>query len=68
MKMSIEEFVKRQKEFEGHKVKFKTKLNNGSIKYFERLVNDEFCNPNGEMFQVLEVEILEYVGIVSLFN
>lgn len=66
MKMSIDEFVNRQDEFEGHKVKFKVKMKNGSIKYFERLVNDEFCNPNGEMFQVLEVEILEYIGITTL--
>lgn len=58
MKMSIEEFISRQKEFEGHKARFKVKVNNGSVKYFEILVNDEFCNPNGEMFQVLEVEIM----------
>ncbi len=68
MKMSIEEFIHRQDEFEGYKVKFITKMKNGSIKSFERLVNDKFCNPNGEMFQVLEIEILEYVGIISLFN
>ncbi len=68
MKMSIDEFISRQNEFEGHKVRFKVKVNNGSVKYFERLVNDEFCNPNGGMFQVIEVEILEYIGIISLFK
>ncbi|MET3505558.1 hypothetical protein [Halalkalibacter oceani] len=66
MKMSIDEFVNRQKEFEGHKVRFKVEMKNGSIRHFERIVNDKFCNPNGEMFQVLEVEVLEYVGITTL--
>ncbi|WP_137743289.1 hypothetical protein [Robertmurraya siralis] len=68
MKMSINEFINRQDEFEGYKVRFKVKMKSGNINYFERLVNDEFCNPNGEMFEVLEVEILEYVGIISLFK
>lgn len=68
MKMTIDEFINRQKEFEGYKVRFKVKMKNGSISHFERLVNDEFCNPNGEMFQVIDVEILEYVGIISLFK
>lgn len=65
MKMSIDEFVKRQDEFEGYKIKLKTEMN-GSIRSFERLVNDKFCNPNNDMIKVLEVEILEYVGITTL--
>lgn len=66
MKVTIDEFVKRQEEFEGHKVKFKTKRKDGSINYFERLVNDKFCKPSGDFFEVLEVEILEHIGITTL--
>lgn len=65
MKMSIEEFIRRQDEFEGYKIKLKTEMN-GIIRNFERLVNDKFCNPNSDMIKVLEVEILEYVGITTL--
>ncbi|MET3505567.1 hypothetical protein [Halalkalibacter oceani] len=68
MIMSIDEFISRQDEFEGRKIRFKVEMKNGSIKHFERVVNDKFCNPNGENFNVLEVEILEYVGIISLFK
>lgn len=66
MKMGMDEFVDRQEEFEGHKVKFKTRRNDGSINYFERLVNDKFCKPSGKFFEVLEVEILEHIGITTL--
>lgn len=66
MKMTIDEFIKRQEEFEGYKVKFKTQRRDGSISYFERIVNDRFCKPSGNFFEVLEVEILDYVGITTI--
>lgn len=66
MKMTMDEFVKRQREFEGHKVRFKAKRKDGSINYFERIVNDKFCNPSGNFFEVLEVEILNYIGITTI--
>ncbi|HHX62907.1 MAG TPA: hypothetical protein GX707_19680, partial [Epulopiscium sp.] len=66
MKMTIDEFIERQGEFEGHKVKFKAKRNDGSINHFERLVNDKFCKPSGKFFEILEVEILEHIGITTI--
>ena len=66
MKMTIDEFVKRQEEFEGHKARFKTKRKDGNINYFERVVNDKFCKPSGDFFTVLEVEILDYIGISTI--
>lgn len=70
MKMTYEEFLKRQKEFEGHRVMFKVKSNlpmdNGKIRYFERTVNDGFCESDRKFFEILEVEILEYIGITTL--
>lgn len=70
MKMTYDEFLKRQKEFEGHRVMFKVKSNlpmdKGRIKYFERTVNDGFCKSDGKNFKILEVEILEYIGITTL--
>ena len=66
MKMNIDEFIERQGEFEGHKIKVKTKWKDGSIRYFERLVNDKCCNSNGEFFEILEVEILEHIGITTI--
>lgn len=65
MKLSINEFVERQNEFEGHKIKFIAEWNDGSIKTFERVVNDKFCVPNTETFKILEVEILEHIGIIK---
>ncbi|MFO1442836.1 hypothetical protein KDN24_06360 [Bacillus sp. Bva_UNVM-123] len=66
MKMTIDEFIKRQDEFEGYKIKFKAKRKDGSVNYFERIVNDKFCKPSGDFFEILEVEILEHIGITTL--
>lgn len=66
MKMSMDEFVKRQDEFQGHKIKLKIQRKDGSINYTERLVNDRFCKPSGDFFIVLEVEILNYIGISTI--
>ena len=66
MKMTIDEFIQRQEEFEGHKIKLKIKRKGGNIHYTERLVNDKFCKPSGEFFEVLEVEILEHIGISTI--
>lgn len=66
MKMTMYEFVERQREFKGYKVRFKAKRKNGSINYFERIVNDKFCNPSSNFFEVLEVEILNYIGITTM--
>lgn len=66
MKMTMDEFVQRQEEFEGHKIKLKIKRKDGSIHYTERLVNDKFCKPSGDFFEVLEVEILEHIGITTI--
>ena len=66
MKMKMEEFIQRQEEFEGYKVRFKTKWKDGSINHFERLINDKFCKPNEEFFKIIEVEILEFIGVTTI--
>ena len=66
MKMTMDEFVQRQEEFEGRKIKLKIKRKDGSICYTERIVNDKFCKPSGDFFTVLEVEILNYIGISTI--
>ena len=66
MKINLDEFLQRQEEFKGYKVKFTTKWKNGKIKTFERLINDRFCTPNGNYFQITEIEILEHIGITNI--
>jgi hypothetical protein len=66
MKMTMDEFVQRQDEFQGRKIRFKTQRKDGDISYFERIVNDKFCKPSGNFFTVLEVEILEHIGISTI--